>query len=168
MSAPLTPDDLTTYLTEHTIHADLVYLEEHTPTVETAAAAVSVSPDQIVKSLLFMIEMPEGEMHPVLVIASGTGKIDRRLLGAHFGVNRRKTIFADAETVLTLTGYPVGAVPPIGHRERLEVLVDPAVLKHDEVYGGGGSDRTLMRLAPQDILQHNQAEVVPVQKDDQE
>ena len=111
---------------------------------------------------------PEAGPRPVLVIASGTGKIDRRLLGAHFGVNRRKTIFADAETVLSLTGYPVGAVPPIGHRERLEVLVDPAVLVHAEVYGGGGSDRALMRMDPQDILRHNDAEVVPVQKSDQE
>lgn len=164
MTAPLTPDDLEAYLTENSIDAEIVRLKAHTPTVETAAEVVRVSPEQIVKSLLFLIEIPDGGRREVLVIASGTGKIDRRLLGKHYGVSRRKTVFADADTVQGLTGYPVGAVPPIGHRQPLEVLVDPDVLKHRVVYGGGGSDRALMRLDPQDILRHNRAEVVAVQR----
>ena len=159
MPLPLTPQDLESYLTEHQIDGELIHLSVPTPTVETAAEAVSVSPDQIVKSLLFLIN---GQ--PALVIASGLGRIDRRLLGSHFGVSRKKTSFADAETVLTLTGYPVGAVPPLGHREKIRVLVDPSVLEHETVYGGGGSETSLLRLKSQDILNHNQAEVVPLQQ----
>jgi prolyl-tRNA editing enzyme YbaK/EbsC (Cys-tRNA(Pro) deacylase) len=117
MPLPLTPQDLEVYLSEHHIDGELIYLEVPTPTVETAAEAVSVNPDQIVKSLLFMI----GDQ-PVLVITSGLGRIDRRLLGRHFGVSRKKTSFADPDTVLSLTGYPVGAVPPLGHRQKLQVL----------------------------------------------
>ena len=159
MLLPLTPQDLEVYLTEHQIDGKLILLPVPTPTVETAAEAVRVSPDQIVKSLLFVIE---GQ--PVLVIASGLGRIDRRLLGRHYGVSRKKTSFADAETVLSLTGYPVGAVPPVGHREKLQVLVDPAVLEHEIVYGGGGAESTLLRLHSQDILKFNQAEIVPLQQ----
>ena len=163
----LTTDDLQEYIIQHQIKGEVVRLETPTPTVEAAAAAVRVAPDQIVKSLLFMIELPEGS-RPVLVIASGTGKIDRRMLGKHFGVNRRKTIFADADTVLGLTGYPIGAVPPLGHRQPLEVLVDPAVMTHEVVYGGGGSDHALLRLDPQEILKHNLANVVLLQKPPEE
>jgi len=159
MSVSLTPQDLESYLTEHQIDGELIFLETPTPTVETAAEAVRVSPDQIVKSLLFIIEE-----QPVLVIASGMGRIDRRMLGSYFGVSRKKTCFADPETVLSLTGYPVGAVPPVGHREKLRVLVDPSVLANDTVYGGGGSETTLLRLPSQVILNHNQAEVVPLQE----
>jgi prolyl-tRNA editing enzyme YbaK/EbsC (Cys-tRNA(Pro) deacylase) len=164
----LTPDDLQIYLTEHQIEAELVLLEEPTPTVEAAAKVVRVTPDQIVKSLLFLIQIAGTEDRPVLVIASGTGRIDRPKLGAHFGVNRRKTHFADADTVLELTGYPVGAVPPLGHKHPLEVLVDPAVLEHKVVYGGGGSDHALLRLDPQEILKHNQASVIPLQQPPEE
>ena len=164
MDTPLTPDDLESYLAENRIQAEVIRLDAATPTVETAAAVVGVSPDQIVKSLLFLIELPEQERREVLVIASGTGKIDRRLLGEHYGVNRRKIEFADADTVQGLTGYPVGAVPPIGHRRSLEVLVDPDVLANSVVYGGGGSDQALLRLDPQDILQYNRAEIVSLQK----
>lgn len=159
MTLPLTPQDLEMHLTEHHIDGELIHLSVPTPTVETAAEAVGVSPDQIVKSLLFIID---GQ--PVLVIASGLGRIDRRLLGSHFGVSRKKTSFADSETVLALTGYPVGAVPPLGHREKLRVLVDPSVLEHETVFGGGGSDTTLLRLHSQDILRFTQAEVVPLQQ----
>jgi prolyl-tRNA editing enzyme YbaK/EbsC (Cys-tRNA(Pro) deacylase) len=131
--------------------------------VEAAANVVGVSPDQIVKSLLFLIEE-----HPVLVIASGLDRIDRRKLAKHYEINRRKTHFADAETVLSLTGFPVGAVPPVGHRTKLEVLVDPAVMAHPVVYGGGGSGSALLRIDPKLILAHNQAKVLPLQKSDEE
>jgi len=160
MSFSLTPQDLETYLTEHQIEGELIYLEVPTPTVETAAEAVRVSADKIVKSLLFIIED-----QPVLVITSGLGRIDRRLLGRYFGVSRKKTSFADAETVLSLTGYPVGAVPPLGHRQKLHVLVDPSVLVNEIVYGGGGAESVLMRLPSQEILVHNRAEVVALQQD---
>lgn len=167
MTDPLTPQDLQAYLDAHGIEGEIVIPELPTPTVEAAAEAVQVSPDQIVKTLLFIIEDPtaQGEVKPVLVIASGLGRIDRRLLGAYFGVSRRKTHFADPETVLELTGYPVGAVPPIGHRQRISVLVDPAVLDYPVVYGGGGSDNALLRMNPADILTHNDAETVPIQRE---
>ena len=101
---------------------------------------------------------------PVLVIASGPARIDRRALADYLGLNRRKVEFAKAEQVLAITGYPVGAVPPLGHRQKIRVLVDPGVLEHQEVYGGGGSGQALVRLNPQDILDHNQAEVLKLQE----
>jgi prolyl-tRNA editing enzyme YbaK/EbsC (Cys-tRNA(Pro) deacylase) len=168
MPTPLSPDDLQAYLAEHRLEAEVIRLAAHTPTVETAAEVVRVHPDQIVKSLLFLIGQSDRPALPVLVIASGTGRVDRRLLAAHFGISRRKTHLADADTVLALTGFPVGAVPPLGHRQPLKVLVDPAVLVHREVYGGGGSNRALLRLDPRLILAHNQAEVVPLQTEAQE
>jgi prolyl-tRNA editing enzyme YbaK/EbsC (Cys-tRNA(Pro) deacylase) len=163
MTDPLTPNDLEAYLRENQIDAEIIRLDAPTPTVQDAADAVGVSPDQIVKSLLFLIEE-----HPVLVIASGLGRIDRRKLAARFEINRRKTHFADAETVQSLTGFPVGAVPPIGHRTELDVLVDPAVMAQDFVFGGGGSETALLRIDPQLIRKHTRSEVVSLQKPTEE
>jgi prolyl-tRNA editing enzyme YbaK/EbsC (Cys-tRNA(Pro) deacylase) len=161
MPTQLTPQDLEAYLKQHEIDSEIILLEVHTPTVEAAAEAVSVSPDQIVKTLLFLVD---GEA--VLVIANGTGRIDRRLLGKHFGVSRKKTKFADPDTVIELTGYPVGAVPPIGHKTPIPALIDPDILEQEFVYGGGGADSALCRFKPEDILAHNQAEVVSLQEGD--
>lgn len=159
MPKPLTPKDLETYLIEHDIEGEIIKLDVPTPTVETAAEAVGVSPAQIVKTLLFQV----GDQ-AVLVIANGTGRIDRRLLGKHYGVSRKKTTFADPDTVIELTGYEVGAVPPIGHKTPIPALVDPDILNQEIVYGGGGSDSALMRLKPEAILDHNQAEIVSLQE----
>lgn len=160
MSTHLTPQDLEVYIQQNNIDAEIIILEEYTPTVEMAAAAVNVSPEQIIKTLLFSVD---GQA--VLVIANGTGRIDRRLLGKHFGVSRKKTSFAGPDTVLELTGFEVGAVPPLGHRTSIPVLVDPSVLAQEIIFGGGGADNALMRLKPQDILQFNQAEVVSLQEE---
>jgi Cys-tRNA(Pro) deacylase len=143
----LTPSDLAQWMENHAVQAELVKLPVHTLTVEAAAQAVNTSPDQIVKSLLFIID---GD--PVLAIACGTDHIDRRSIAGHFGVGRKRVKLADGETVLEVTGYPVGAVPPFGQRRHLQTLIDPKVLDHEEVYVGGGAIDTLLRVAPTEIV----------------
>jgi Cys-tRNA(Pro) deacylase len=132
---------------KHAVQAELVKLPVHTLTVEAAAQAVGTSPDQIVKSLLFIIDGA-----PVLAIACGTGHVDRRSIAGHFGVGRKRVKLADGETVLDVTGYPVGAVPPFGQRQDLRTLVDHKVLDHEVVYAGGGAIDTLLRVAPTEIV----------------
>jgi prolyl-tRNA editing enzyme YbaK/EbsC (Cys-tRNA(Pro) deacylase) len=86
--------------------------------------------------------------------------VDRRVIAARYGVSRRKVELADAETVLAVTGYQIGAVPPLGHRKPLPALMDQRVLDQTQVYGGGGEGNALVRLDPADIQKHIQAEVM--------
>ncbi|MBI3159805.1 MAG: YbaK/EbsC family protein [Chloroflexi bacterium] len=155
MPEPLTPLDLQAFLDEHAIPAEIVHLDALTPTVETAAAAVGCQPEQIVKSILFLVQ---GQPH--LAVTCGTQRVDSRALAAHSGVGRKQVKLADAETVLALAGYPVGAMPPFGHRQPLPTLMDPSVLAQAEVYAGGGSDSTLLRIQPELIRRHAAAEVL--------
>jgi prolyl-tRNA editing enzyme YbaK/EbsC (Cys-tRNA(Pro) deacylase) len=155
MPEPLTPGDLHAFLEAHAIPAELITLDVLTPTVETAAAAVGCRPEQIVKSILFLVR---GE--PRLAITCGTQRVDPRALAAHGGVGRKQVKLADAETVLDVAGYPVGAMPPFGHRRPLPTLMDPSVLEQPEVYAGGGSDSALLRIRPELIRRHAAAEVL--------
>ena len=158
MSSPLTPEDLKTYLKQHAIHGEVVGLTVPTPTVETAAAAVGVAPEQIIKSLLFLaIE------EPVLVIANGTARVEWKMLADYLEISRRKLNMADPVTVQTLTGYPVGGVPPLGHRKPLRVVMEVGVLEHEWVYGGGGSEHALLHVQPGQLVEHLKAEVVDLQ-----
>lgn len=142
-----TPDDLERYIREHHIEAELLRNVGDTPTVLDAARALGVPPDQIIKTLVFLVD---GE--PVVYIANGPERVDRRILARHFGVGRKKVKLADAATVLELTGYPAGGVPPFGHRTRMPVLIHPRVLSLPTVYGGGGDDHTMLRVSPQEIV----------------
>jgi len=146
MTQPLTPTDLARFIAGHDIAAEIVPMSVETPTVPAAAAALGVSTGQIIKSLLFLVRD-----QPVLVIASGETLVDRGVLAARYGVGKKQVKLADAETVLRLTGYPAGGVPPFGHPERLLTLLDCGVAAWDAIYGGGGDDRTLLRIAPGEL-----------------
>ena len=142
----LKSSDLARWIEKYAIRAELITLPVSTLTVEDAAQAVGTSPARIVKSLLFLID---GK--PVVAIACGTSRIDRRSIAAYFGVGRKRVKLADAKTVLEVTGYPVGAVPPFGQRQSWPTLIDHRVLDHTEVYTGGGEIDTLLRVAPAEI-----------------
>ncbi|MCS7220063.1 MAG: YbaK/EbsC family protein [Anaerolineae bacterium] len=141
-----TKADLARYIAEHGIAAELVTPPHETPSVAQAAAAMGCAPEQIIKSLVFLIS---GQ--PYLVIANGDAPISYRRLAAHFGISRKRIRMATPEEVLALTGYPAGGVPPFGWRTSLPVLMDPGVLTQDIVYGGGGDERTLVRIAPAEL-----------------
>jgi prolyl-tRNA editing enzyme YbaK/EbsC (Cys-tRNA(Pro) deacylase) len=116
----------------HAIAGEILHLDVPTPTVETAAEAVGAHPDQIVKSVLFLIDGS-----PVLAVAYGIAHIERRGIADRYNVGRKRVKLADAETVLQFTGYPAGAVPPFGHPRPLRTLLDPGVLEYEQVYAGG-------------------------------
>jgi prolyl-tRNA editing enzyme YbaK/EbsC (Cys-tRNA(Pro) deacylase) len=149
----LTSADLAGYITSAGIAAELVPMAVETPTVPAAAAALGVAPAQIIKSLLFLVRE-----EPVLVIACGDTTIDRRALAGRFGAGKKQIKLAGADAVLAILGYPVGGVPPFGHLTVVPVLLDRAVRAWNVVYGGGGDDHTLLRIAPDELARVTRAE----------
>lgn len=146
------PQDLEAYLQSHGVEARILSLDDPTPTVTSAAAALGVEPEQIVKSLLFFINET-----PILAIANGLRDIDRRALAGYFNVGRKRVKLAGAQDVLNVSGYPVGAVPPVGWKISVQAFIDPGVLRHALVYAGGGDLHALVELSPGDILRLSRA-----------
>jgi prolyl-tRNA editing enzyme YbaK/EbsC (Cys-tRNA(Pro) deacylase) len=170
MQTPLTLDDLQAYMDRHRIEARLIGDIGHTPTVPAAAQVLGVATEQIIKTLLFVLEpgSKEGIPPTVVVIANGENRVDKRLLGRHFGLNPKRVKLADPAVVLDLLGYPAGGVPPFGHRTQLPVLVDSAVAALRErddgrIFGGGGDDQTMMELSVSTLLEAlHEAQIVTV------
>jgi prolyl-tRNA editing enzyme YbaK/EbsC (Cys-tRNA(Pro) deacylase) len=146
MSAPRGPSDLAAFTVERGIDAEIVAMELETPTVAAAAAALGVESTQIIKTVLFLVKDD-----PVLVIARGEEAIDRRPIADEFGVGKKQVKLADRDTVLAVTGYAAGGVPPFGHLSPLPTLIDRRIEQMTEVYGGGGDDRTLLRVTPAEL-----------------
>lgn len=126
------------------------------PTVPLAATATGVEPERIIKSVVFA--STDGRL--VLGIASGTARIDRARLAAVRGHAKLK--LASPEAVLAATGYPAGGVAPIGHRTPIPVVVDRRVMELDRVFGGGGSERTLLEIGPACIVALTGASVADI------
>jgi len=154
---PLTWRDLQKFIDEHDIQAEILPMTQDTPTVPAAARALAVREEQIIKSLLFLVD---GQ--PVLVIVNGTGKVDSRRVARHFSVGRKRVKMAKPDQALEITGYVVGAMPPFGHKTRLPTIVDSGVLAQAEIFGGGGEINAMLRLTPQELLRVTEAEVLPV------
>lgn len=147
--------DLQRFIDETDIEATLVHLDSMTPTVEEAARVVGCLPEEIGKSILFLVDGA-----PTLVIANGITRVGYKALADHLGTSRRRLKLARADTVLKITGYPVGTVPPFGHKERLATIIEARVLDQDVIYAGGGAINALMRLTTKELLRVSQAEVV--------
>jgi prolyl-tRNA editing enzyme YbaK/EbsC (Cys-tRNA(Pro) deacylase) len=170
MTPLLTPNDLKQYLDQHAISARLVPTVEHTPTVPAAAQALGVEPEQIIKTLLFVLEAGEqaGQLPPALVvIGNGENRISKKALGQHFGLSPKRIKLAPAATVIELLGYPPGGVPPFGHRTTLPFFLDQQVVElqerfADRIFGGGGDDHTMLELKVSDLLRIHQPTVLPL------
>jgi Cys-tRNA(Pro) deacylase len=156
-----TSADLQAFIDQNTIRAEILHMAEDTPTVPEAARVLGVETDQIIKSLVFLVE---GE--PILVIANGVRKIDSRKLAAHFGVGRKRVKMAPAEQALALTGYIVGSMPPFGHETTLPTYIDPGVAALPLIYGGGGDIHAMLRLTSAHLLEVIKGELVAVVEDE--
>lgn len=132
----------------------IIELETSTATVALAAEAHGVEPGQIAKTLAFRI----GERE-LLVVARGDVRLDNRKLKEAFGA---KAKMLDAETVVTLTGHPVGGVCPFGLATDLAVYCDRSLLDYEEVLPAAGAIHSAVRICPKRMAELVQGEWVDV------
>ncbi len=156
---------LTRYIQQHAIAATLIQPRQETPTVALAARALGCEPEQIVKSVLFLLRDGQ-QATPLLVIANGTTQIDFRKLASLCGVGRKRIRLAPAEDVLALTGYPAGGVPPFGFPRPVPTCIDRRVFDQTLVYGGGGDDHTMLSITPAELLRVTKGQIVDVRQPD--
>jgi Cys-tRNA(Pro) deacylase len=101
-------------------------------TLEQAAHERGLSPEQIVRSLVFRLE--EGSY--LLVLMPGPAQVSWAKLRHHLGRSRITT--ASADEVRAVTGYEPGAVSPFGLATPLRILADCCLRELDVVSLGAG------------------------------
>jgi len=138
--------DLADFILEHDLQAEIVAPGAHMPTVDAAATAMKVAPEQIFKSVLFQTN--DGRC--VMVIACGNGRVDLERVKAITGLQGLK--LAKPDVVFAKTGYPAGGTPPVGHREKFPVIVDTRVAAQEWGYAGGGRAEFLVKIKSADII----------------
>jgi prolyl-tRNA editing enzyme YbaK/EbsC (Cys-tRNA(Pro) deacylase) len=109
-------------------------LPADTSTAEAAAHAVGAPVGSIVKSLIFL-----ADGMPLLVLVAGDQRADVKRLRAHLGLSKRRLRIARPDQVREDTGFEVGGVPPIGHREPLQTLIDGTLGRFEEVWAAAGN-----------------------------
>ncbi len=119
---------------------------------QRAAALLGLSPQEIVKCVLFI---SEGE--PVLTLVRGSDHVH---MGKLKGVlSSTEVRMASLEEVLKITGYTLGATPPVALAHPVKVIMDKRILENEVVYTGGGDVTAVLKIRSKDLEEVTKAEV---------
>jgi len=135
----------------------VVELNESTRTSAEAASAIGTTVAQIAKSLVFYA----GD-EPVLVIASGPNRVSLKKVGRHLGCTLTR---AGAVEVKDVTGFPIGGVPPVGHRSPLRTLMDEDLFHYDQVWAAAGTPHAVFPIRPEELARISRAEVMDLKEE---
>jgi len=120
-------------------------LPSSTRTAQEAADSIGCAVAQIAKSLVFQ----ESETNlPILVIASGSNRVSLAKIEKETGLKLGK---ADGNYVKDRVGYAIGGVPPVGHNEPLETILDQDLKKYEVIWAAAGTPFAVFQLKPADL-----------------
>ena len=119
--------------------SDVIDTGESTATVALAAQAIGVVPERIAKTLA--VYGREGGA--LLVLASGTARLDNQKFKAQFGFKPR---MLSPEDALELTGHQPGGVCPFGLPEGAQVYLDRSLEGFESVFPACGSMSSSIEL----------------------
>lgn len=143
------------YLDETGVDYRIHFADGPTVTAQDAATQLSVSLERIIKSIVFTTQ----EGSPLIAVLTGDKRVGRTKLSTVAGAKVR---IATAEDAKTLTGFEVGSMPPLGHRNRITTVIDSKVMSLSKVYGGAGKSDALIEIDPRDIARLANAKIADI------
>jgi len=149
--------DLQKYIEQTGILAKILPMKGRVHSVAAASKELGVPPDHFIKSVVFTNK----EEKLILAIVKGTDRASAKRIAKAITIDVPR--LATPEEALKLTNYEVGGTPPVSI-PNVTVLIDPKVMEMESVVGGGGSDRHLLRISPEEIVKATNGTVVRVRK----
>lgn len=127
-------------------------------TIHTADASTAsgIELHRITKNLVSITNTGEY----VVLIVPGDRRVDLKKAADTLNVENVKLVsFDEAETV---SGYPPGATPSIGFKNKMRVVLDTELTKFETLYCGGGRRDRLLEVRVDDVVRLNNAVVAPI------
>ncbi|WP_105402324.1 YbaK/EbsC family protein [Neorhizobium sp. T7_12] len=118
----------------------VIITEQSSATVPLAALAHGVAPEQIAKTIC----VRAGET-TMLVVMSGTIRLDNRKFRDHFGAKPR---MLGGDETAEITGHPIGGVCPFGLPSPIPIYCDVSLRKFPEVVPAAGATNAAVRIIP--------------------
>jgi prolyl-tRNA editing enzyme YbaK/EbsC (Cys-tRNA(Pro) deacylase) len=143
-------------LIDHGLACSVQELPDSTRTAADAAAALGCEVAQIAKSLVFK-DAASGAA--VLIIASGANRVDETRAGELLGT---RIVKADADYVRRMTGYTIGGVPAVGHREALTTIIDRDLLQYQTIWAAAGTPRSVCEIPSHELARLTGGQVADI------
>lgn len=134
----------------------VIELPSSTRTAQEAASTIGCEVAQIIKSLIFRTKNTN---KPILVLASGVNRVNEKLIEKEIGEKISK---ADADFTREITGFAIGGIPPLGHKQEILTLVDEDLLKLEELWAAAGTPNAVFNLHSKDLIKVTNGKVIPI------
>ena len=132
------------FLKEYDQSLEVIILENSARTAQDAATALDCNVGAIVKSLLFKTDDSF-----TLCLVAGDKKCSLNKLKK---IKDKKDVsMASPEDVKTQTGYTIGGVSPIGHIEKIEIIIDNSLERFNELFAAAGHPNCVFKINFRDI-----------------
>ena len=143
-------------LNEFGFELNVIELSDSTRTAQEAANTIGCTVSQIAKSLIFQGKTTK---NPILIIASGTNRINEKAIKEYIGEKLGK---ADADFVLEHTGIAIGGIPPIGHKNPITTFIDEDLMQYEEIWAAAGTPNAVFKLTPKILAEITKGNIICV------
>lgn len=125
---------------------EVIELSSSTRTANEAAATIGCDVAQIIKSLLFRLEKTK---QPVLILVSGSNRVNEKTITKLLD---EKIVKADADFTHEITGFSIGGIPPVGHKQKIQhIFIDEDLLQFDKLWAAAGTPYAIFSLHSKDL-----------------
>ncbi|PFH89057.1 YbaK/EbsC family protein [Bacillus sp. AFS088145] len=135
---------------------NVIELPNSARTAKEAADALNCEVAQIAKSIIFKIESSNSA---VLVVASGINRVNEEKIEKILNDKLGK---ADADFVREQTGFVIGGVSPIGHKNQIMTFIDEDLLQYKEVWAAAGHPKAIFQLTPNELIEMTKGKVIKI------
>ena len=132
------------FLKEFDQSFEVIVLENSARTAQDAATALDCNVGAIVKSLLF--KTGDGF---ILCLVAGDKRCSLNKLKRI--KDERDISMASPQDVKAQTGYTIGGVSPIGHLEKIEIIIDNSLERFNELFAAAGHPNCVFKINFKDI-----------------
>ena len=123
---------------------DIVVLNNSARTALEAASSLGCEVGAIVKSLLFKTENTF-----TLCLISGDKKAS--LIKIKKTLQIKNALMASADEVKTITGYTIGGVSPVGHLDKINILIDNSLERFSYLFAAAGHPNCVFKINFDDL-----------------
>ena len=123
---------------------DIVILDNSARTALEAASSLGCEVGAIVKSLLFKTESTF-----TLCLISGDKKASLNKIKKTLQI--KNALMANADEVKTITGYTIGGVSPVGHLDKIDILIDNSLDRFSYLFAAAGHPNCVFKINFDDL-----------------
>ena len=122
----------------------VVVLDSSARTAQEAASSLGCEVGAIVKSLLFKTENTF-----TLCLVAGDKKASLKKIKKTLTI--KDVSMASADEVKKITGYTIGGVSPIGHLNKINILIDNTFDRYSELFAAAGHPNCVFKIDFKDL-----------------